>query len=163
MLLDLADGDGVPRTGRVDLADQPCASQLLVEHCASSSFVLEQLLTSAVARCVPVGIQRRARRHWATVFDPPELILRIAEWMQPAAAGQEMSYGPSAHHRLDVYESSGRRKDVPVIIFVHGGAWSSGSKRVYRLVGQRIAEAGFTCCVLGYRLMKPGEEATMRM
>lgn len=54
-------------------------------------------------------------------------------------------------HRLDVYVPKGR-KDFPVLFFVHGGAWTSGSKDWYVSVGNAFAAAGIGTVVTNYRL-----------
>ena len=42
---------------------------------------------------------------------------------------EEHSYGPDHKHRLDVYASS-NAENAPVILMLHGGTWTTGSKRV---------------------------------
>src|SRR5688572_18820009 len=37
-------------------------------------------------------------------------------------------------HRLDIYTPKGQ-KNFPVLFFVHGGTWKSGSKNVYTALG----------------------------
>ena len=37
-------------------------------------------------------------------------------------------------HRLDLYLPKGK-KDFPVLVFVHGGAWSTGNKGLYAPLG----------------------------
>ncbi len=65
-------------------------------------------------------------------------------------------YGPHAAHRLDIYpplalsaaESGGTLS--PVLVFVHGGAWSSGSKFLYKMVGRYFQTRGVAVIILGY-------------
>jgi acetyl esterase/lipase len=62
--------------------------------------------------------------------------------------------GPDAHpikHRLDLFVPEGL-KDAPVLIFVHGGGWTSGDKNLYSFVGRAFAEQGFVTAVINYRL-----------
>lgn len=40
----------------------------------------------------------------------------------------------------------------PVIVFVHGGAWSSGSKYLYRLYGHFLRDAGYVTVIPNYRV-----------
>jgi acetyl esterase/lipase len=66
------------------------------------------------------------------------------------------SYHYSHHDTLDVYSGhrKGNRTGVPlssVLVFVHGGAWGSGSKFMYRLIGHRFDALGFVAVVVGYR------------
>src|SRR5499427_446937 len=54
-------------------------------------------------------------------------------------------------HRLDLYVPKGRR-DVPVVMFVHGGGFTVGIKDQYAFVGQVFASYGFATAVINYRL-----------
>lgn len=62
--------------------------------------------------------------------------------------------GSDAHpikHRLDLFVPEGLQ-DAPVLIFVHGGGWSSGDKNLYAFVGRAFAQQGFVTAVINYRL-----------
>ncbi len=39
----------------------------------------------------------------------------------------------------------------PMVVFVHGGSWESGSKDQYAFVGQSLAQAGYVTAVINYR------------
>jgi acetyl esterase/lipase len=67
-----------------------------------------------------------------------------------ASARIGVAYGERPEHRVDIFEPPGV-PDSPVVIFVHGGAWGSGSRLIYRLVGQRFCDEGFTTVLVGYR------------
>jgi acetyl esterase/lipase len=54
-------------------------------------------------------------------------------------------------HKLDVYCPKGK-KDFPVVLFVHGGGWDSGSKLPYTFYGETFARAGIGFVVCNYRL-----------
>lgn len=57
-------------------------------------------------------------------------------------------------HKLDLYLPKGK-KDFPVLLFIHGGAWISGDKNyfgVYSAIGQRFAKQGVGAVVTNYRL-----------
>jgi acetyl esterase/lipase len=56
-------------------------------------------------------------------------------------------------HRLDVYQP--RKKSTtkrPVVVFIHGGSWNSGSKNIYWFVGRRLAKQGIVAVIINYRL-----------
>ncbi len=60
----------------------------------------------------------------------------------------------SVRHKLDLYLPNGK-KDYPVVVFVHGGAWMYGSKDVFGLygaVGRFLAENGVGAALPNYRL-----------
>ncbi len=68
--------------------------------------------------------------------------------------------GPQAHplkHRLDLYIPQGK-KDYPVAVVVHGGAWILGDNRccgLYSSVGEALARQGIGAVLPNYRL-SPG-------
>ncbi|GAB3902568.1 hypothetical protein GCM10028803_29470 [Larkinella knui] len=56
-------------------------------------------------------------------------------------------------HVLDVYQP--RRKSAqlrPVVVFIHGGNWDSGSKNLYSFVGRRLARQEVVAVIINYRL-----------
>lgn len=58
-------------------------------------------------------------------------------------------------HRLDVYEPRHEAAALrPVVFFIHGGSWNSGSKDdfMYKAIGRRLAKQGFVGVVISYRL-----------
>jgi acetyl esterase/lipase len=54
-------------------------------------------------------------------------------------------------HRLDLYLPKGQR-NVPVLVFVHGGGFTVGIKDQYRFVGEVLASQGIATAVISYRL-----------
>lgn len=54
-------------------------------------------------------------------------------------------------HKLDLYLPKGQ-KDFPVVIFVHGGTWKSGSKDLYAPIAKLWAKNGIGAAVINYRL-----------
>lgn len=68
-----------------------------------------------------------------------------------ARVARDASYGAGPRHRLDVYapnNASGR----PVIVFIYGGSWNSGSKDDYAFAGSAFASRGFVTVIPDYRL-----------
>jgi acetyl esterase/lipase len=70
----------------------------------------------------------------------------------------EVAYGPGPRQRMDVYralDSTGAplATPAPVVIFVHGGSWHTGSKGDYAWVGKALAQQGFTAVLPNYGLM----------
>jgi acetyl esterase/lipase len=65
----------------------------------------------------------------------------------------DLAYGAEPRQRLDVYvptaAASGPR---PLVVFVHGGRWSYGSKDQYRFLAAGLAERGIVVVVPNYRL-----------
>ena len=54
-------------------------------------------------------------------------------------------------HKLDIYSPKGK-KDYPVVLFVHGGSWRSGSKNLYAGIGESFAKLGIGFVICNYRL-----------
>nr|WP_245900788.1 alpha/beta hydrolase [Deinococcus yavapaiensis] len=61
------------------------------------------------------------------------------------------AYGSDPRQVLDVYAPLHAR-GAPVLIFIHGGSWTGGSKDGYKFVGESFARAGLVTVVMSYRL-----------
>jgi acetyl esterase/lipase len=54
---------------------------------------------------------------------------------------------------LDVYAPKQKSPSgYPVVIFIHGGNWDSGSKNLYSFVGRRLAKQNVVAVIINYRL-----------
>ena len=62
-----------------------------------------------------------------------------------------IAYGLKARQRLDLYISK-KKQNKPLIVFVHGGAWSHGDKSAYKFVGEAFSRYGYDVAVLNYHL-----------
>ena len=65
--------------------------------------------------------------------------------------------GPDADarkHKLDIYVPEGVH-NFPVLFFIHGGAWTSGDRKLYAPLGKVFARNGVGAVVISYRL-SPG-------
>jgi acetyl esterase/lipase len=70
----------------------------------------------------------------------------------PYTRHTDIAYGADPQHRLDVYvpdEPGNQRR--PLIVFWHGGRWSSGDKADYRFVGAALAQLGYVVVIPNYR------------
>src|SRR5204863_1542540 len=56
-----------------------------------------------------------------------------------------------AKHKLDLYIPKGKT-NLPVLFFIHGGAWTSGDRTQYPPLGNRYASEGILTVVPSYRL-----------
>ncbi|ORU90688.1 MAG: hypothetical protein A6F71_06950 [Cycloclasticus sp. symbiont of Poecilosclerida sp. M] len=63
-----------------------------------------------------------------------------------------ISYGSQRRQTLDIHVPSTLRESTPVIIFIYGGRWQSGTKEEYQFVGQALAKRGIMTVVPDYRL-----------
>ncbi|RQO74935.1 alpha/beta hydrolase [Pedobacter sp. KBW06] len=55
-------------------------------------------------------------------------------------------------NQLNVYYSAGPEKMKDVLIFIHGGSWSSGKKETYWWLGRNFARKGLVTVVINYGL-----------
>lgn len=68
----------------------------------------------------------------------------------------DVAYGSDRKQRLDVYLPAAKVHDAPVILMVHGGAWSKGDKRMDRVVenkSERWNPKGIIFVSVNYRLL----------
>lgn len=54
--------------------------------------------------------------------------------------------------KLDLYQPKGLRKNVPAVLLIHGGAWKSGHRAIYRPYCIKLAERGYVAATASYRL-----------
>lgn len=75
------------------------------------------------------------------------------ETIRPAARKQTLSYGPDRLQQLDFWPAT--RADAPLVVFVHGGGWKRGDKRMMdgsaKLSHWR--ELGYAVASVNYRLV----------
>ena len=81
--------------------------------------------------------------------------LRIAESL--LSSGQSIqtrgvAYDSGARQRLDVYRPRATGSPAPVVVFLYGGRWQTGSKDQYHLLGDALARRGVVVVVPDYRL-----------
>jgi acetyl esterase len=70
-----------------------------------------------------------------------------------AKVTRNVPYGPDERHRLDVYTPANKSDmPLPILIFVHGGGFTSGHKREYSSIGYYFARHGILTVIPNYRL-----------
>jgi acetyl esterase/lipase len=86
------------------------------------------------------------------------LLLLLAAWGGQDAVREvkDLPYvdGPDADpakHKLDLYIPKDAKK-APVMMWIHGGAWSIGDRSWYAEHGRRFAEEGILLAAISYRL-----------
>lgn len=77
------------------------------------------------------------------------------------SVSRNVLYGDEPLQDLDLYypkplaQAMQAEKNIstnyPLVVFVHGGSWESGSKEDYAFVGQSLAQAGYITAVINYR------------
>ena len=63
-----------------------------------------------------------------------------------------IAYGLEARQNFDLFKSAQPRPKRPLIVFVHGGAWSRGDKKEYRFIGEAFAKEGYDVVLMNYHL-----------
>lgn len=53
---------------------------------------------------------------------------------------------------LNIYHKKGKQQNQDVIIFIHGGSWSSGKKETYWWLGRNLAKKNIVTAVIDYPL-----------
>jgi acetyl esterase/lipase len=72
-----------------------------------------------------------------------------------APAEQEIAYGRDPLQTLDFTPAQGVRGPAPLVVFVHGGGWSKGTKDngTGRDLGPHLAGLGYNFATIDYRLV----------
>ena len=72
-------------------------------------------------------------------------------------------YGNGPRQTLDVYLPEPRLsgETFPVVMFIHGGRWSSGERTDYAFIGAKMAEMGYITVIPAYRLYPSVKWPTM--
>ncbi len=66
-------------------------------------------------------------------------------------------YGPLADQRIEVVVPDGAATAPrPVIVFIHGGGWHSGTPGEYHFIGRTFARQGYVVVLVGYRMVPEG-------
>lgn len=90
----------------------------------------------------------------ALAITKPKIVQQFLDNSPAAQATQSLDqpYGPAALQKLDVYHHPLPHNNLrPVVLFVHGGAWSHGSKEIFRMVGKQFRKEGFVGVNMNYR------------
>ncbi|KAG9069987.1 hypothetical protein KI688_009317 [Linnemannia hyalina] len=57
---------------------------------------------------------------------------------------------------LTTQQTTGKQAGRPVVVFIYGGAWSSGSKKIYTLLGAQLREMGYVAVIPDYTTFPRG-------
>ena len=89
------------------------------------------LAALTLARCSPVGV--------LNALTPGTTVTK------------DIAYGADPRQKLDIYSQPGT-EPRPVIMFIYGGSWNSGSKSIYPFMAATLARQGNIVVVPDYRL-----------
>lgn len=82
----------------------------------------------------------------------PAALLNATVPATGVAETRDIRYGPGPRHTLDVYRPSSGSGAAPLVVFLYGGSWRTGSKDMYPFVGRPLAERGAVVVIPDYRL-----------
>jgi len=68
------------------------------------------------------------------------------------SVSKDIAYGPDPRQTYDLYVPDGATAATPLVVFIHGGSWDTGSKNIYRFVGQALTAQGYVVAIPEYRL-----------
>lgn len=163
-------GETIPMAGRTQLRAQlPCVSLIKVYredalvHEASGvtleyapeqpgSYRLEAFATQGDSpqRWLVTNPIRLETPKPETLKLPPMTVAGSVEVVRGVSYTGEGAQTPEKH-KLDVYRPNGGQ-NLPVLFFVHGGAWRNGDRALYPALGSRFAQDGFVVVIPSYRL-----------
>lgn len=67
---------------------------------------------------------------------------------------RDAAYGGDPRQRVDIYAPRQRgAAPLPIIVFMYGGSWNSGTKDGYSFVGRALAARGFVVAIPDYRVL----------
>ncbi len=81
----------------------------------------------------------------------PATLLNATVASHGVSVTQDVAYAEGPRRRLDIYRPFGAGK-APMIVFLYGGSWRTGSKEMYRFVALPLAARGAVVVVPDYRL-----------
>ena len=68
------------------------------------------------------------------------------------SVSRDIAYGPHPRQTYDLYVPDDATATTPLVVFIHGGSWDTGTKAIYRFVGQALTAQGFVVVIPEYRL-----------
>ena len=84
---------------------------------------------------------------------------KSAEVRQKIKGQLNVPYGPGRTDVLDIYPAA--KKDAPIGVFIHGGAWTRGAKNDYSFPAEAFVPRGVTWIVTEFDNIPPGTLDTM--
>ncbi|NNE56637.1 MAG: alpha/beta hydrolase [Hellea sp.] len=64
----------------------------------------------------------------------------------------DLSFGDHARDKFDFYEAAEGGDDNPLLVFIHGGGWNSGDKKMYKFLAEGLTAEGYDVALPNYRL-----------
>jgi len=93
------------------------------------------MLSTLISACTQVGL--------AAINTPSQLF-------SEQQVERDIAYGTAPHQTLDFYHPAEPNEDGKLVVFVYGGAWTSGKKEEYYFVADSLTSAGYSVAVVDY-------------
>ncbi|MHB2027441.1 MAG: DUF3293 domain-containing protein [Acidimicrobiales bacterium] len=145
---------GWPRTAWLSVVVVVLASIVVVENLALiailfySRRIVRRAMASAPERPLEIPLPREDQfgSWWRTA-------LQIPYHPRDMQLIRNVAYGPLDRHRLDVWRLSTTSSGAPVVLYLHGGAWTFGDKREQgRPMLHEFVRRGWVVVASNYRL-----------
>src|SRR3546814_9510849 len=116
-------------------------------------------VTAAAALLAALALWIAVKTNGPAVLDT---IDRLTGSDRQVAMIESAIFGPSPAQKLAVYAPSQNSAPLPVLVFIHGGSWSSGNPDDYGFIARALAPEGFIVVIAGYRLFPEARFPAMR-
>ena len=90
-----------------------------------------------------------------------DIVTRSAATRKTLPMMPDVAYGAGPGETVDLFFPAGRRPDMPVHMFIHGGYWRMFSKRDYSCIADTVTAAGAIAIIVDYALMPAVRMATL--
>jgi acetyl esterase/lipase len=98
----------------------------------------------------------------------PVALLNFADWLirggnRSLTLADSVQFGADPAQKLQVFTPVGEplQAPLPVVVFIHGGAWMSGDPHDYRFIARTLVPHGVAVVLAGYRLLPDGRYPAM--
>lgn len=69
-----------------------------------------------------------------------------------STAELDLAYGPAERQRYDLFYTSKRSMQVPLVVYIHGGVWQRGDRKDYSFVAAELVARGVDVALPSYTL-----------
>lgn len=96
------------------------------------------------------AIQHALKNNAVAVLDGADRLLNGGDGAIRLMAAER--YGKDPAQKLEMFVPQGAKGTLPIVVFIHGGGWSSGDPHDYRFIARTLCAQGYAVVLAGYRL-----------
>jgi arylformamidase len=104
---------------------------------------------------MPLDYETEYTKH-RSLPEVPDIQARWAKasdaYRAEASVQLDQAYGPGERQRYDLFRPKGDAKDVPLVVYIHGGYWQRGEGKPYAFVARVFNEHGIALATPSYTL-----------